>query len=344
MTGSGAPGRAWGLAAGLAVVAVALFAASLAIGRAPVTLLDLLLVPGPAADLAAGPDSAAIAAIVLTEIRLPRAILALMVGAALGLSGAALQGYLRNPLAEPGLVGASAMAALGAVVVLYFGLADRAGWVLPAGGIIGALIGVTFVHLLAGRNASPTVLILAGVAVNSLAAALTSLALSLAPSPFAMQEIVFWLLGSLADRSFEHVLLALPFILLGGLLLLATARGLEALTLGGDAAQSLGIALPGLQIKVALGTALAVGAAVAVSGAIGFVGLVVPHLLRPLVGWRPAALLPVSALGGAVLTLAADIVTRLLSRNAELNLGVVTAMVGAPFFIYLLVSMRRKLT
>ena len=340
MTASSAPRRVWTLAAGLGVVAVALFAASLGIGRAPVTLLDLLLTPGPAVD----PDAAGIAAIVLTEIRLPRAILALMVGAALGLSGAALQGYLRNPLAEPRLDGASAIAALGAVVVLYFGLAARDGWTLPAGGIVGALIGVTFVHLLAGRNASPTVLILAGVAVNSLAAALTSLALSLAPSPFAMQEIVFWLLGSLADRSFEHVLLALPFILVGGILLLATARGLEALTLGSDAAQSLGIALPRLQIQVALGTALAVGAAVAVSGAIGFVGLVVPHLLRPLVGWRPAALLPVSALGGAVLTLAADIATRVLSRDAELNLGVVTAMVGAPFFIYLLVSTRRQLT
>ncbi len=319
----------------LTLAAAALFLASLGIGRAPLTLIDLLF----GAD---GTDPQ-IAGIVLTEIRLPRAILAVMVGAALGLSGAVLQGYLRNPLAEPGLVGASSMAALGAVVALYTGLAAALPWTLPAGGMLGALAGVSVVHLLAGRSASPTVLILAGVAVNSLAGALTSLALSLAPSPFAMQEIVFWLLGSLADRSFDHVLLALPFMAAGAVLLASTARGLEALTLGSDAARSLGVSLDRLQVQVALGTALAVGAAVAVSGAIGFIGLVVPHLLRPLVGWRPAALLPVSALGGAVLALAADIAARVLSENAELNLGVVTAMVGAPFFIYLLVSTRRRL-
>jgi iron complex transport system permease protein len=319
----------------LAILVAALFLASLGIGRAPLTLLDLLLG-------AEGTDPE-IAGIVLTEIRLPRAILAVMIGSALGLSGAVLQGYLRNPLAEPGLVGASSMAALGAVIALYTGLAAALPWTLPAGGILGALIGVSVVHLLAGRSASPTVLILAGVAVNSLAGALTSLALSLAPSPFAMQEIVFWLLGSLADRSFDHVMLALPFMLAGGVLLAATGRGLEALTLGSDAASSLGVSLDRLQIQVALGTALAVGAAVAVSGAIGFIGLVVPHLLRPLVGWRPAALLPVSALGGAALALAADIAARVLSEDAELNLGVVTAMVGAPFFIYLLLSTRRQM-
>lgn len=318
----------------LAIAVATLFLASLGVGRAPLTLLDLLFdADGRNAD---------IAGIVLTEIRLPRAILAVMIGGALGLSGAVLQGYLRNPLAEPGLVGASSMAALGAVIALYTGLSATLPWTLPTGGILGALIGVSVVHLLAGRSASPTVLILAGVAVNSLAGALTSLALSLAPSPFAMQEIVFWLLGSLADRSFDHVLLALPFMLVGGVLLVSTARGLEALTLGSDAATSLGISLDRLQIQVALGTALAVGAAVAVSGAIGFIGLVVPHLLRPLVGWRPAALLPVSTLGGAALALAADIAARVLSKNAELNLGVVTAMVGAPFFIYLLVSTRRR--
>lgn len=318
----------------LTLAAAALFLASLGIGRAPLTLLDLLF--------GANGTDPEIAGIVLTEIRLPRAILAVMVGAALGLSGAVLQGYLRNPLAEPGLVGASSMAALGAVVALYTGLAAALPWTLPAGGILGALVGVSVVHLLAGRSASPTVLILAGVAVNSLAGALTSLALSLAPSPFAMQEIVFWLLGSLADRSFDHVVLALPFMAAGAVLLASTARGLEALTLGSDAARSLGVSLDRLQVQVALGTALAVGAAVAVSGAIGFIGLVVPHLLRPLVGWRPAALLPVSALGGAVLALAADIAARVLSDDAELNLGVVTAMVGAPFFIYLLVSTRRR--
>lgn len=319
----------------LAIAIVLLFAASLATGRAQLGLSELLWQRAWADD--------EILWIVLSEIRLPRAILAVLVGGALGLSGAVLQGYLRNPLAEPGLIGASSMAAFGAVLMLYFGVANLFIWALPLGGMIGALAGVTIVYLLAGRAAGPLTLILAGVAVNSLAGALTSLALSLAPSPFAVQEIVFWLLGSLADRSFAHVWLAAPFILAGCALLFATGRGLDAMTLGADAAASLGVRLPRLQVQIVLGTALAVGAAVAVTGIIGFVGLVVPHLLRPFTGNRPAPLLGLAALGGAALTLAADIVVRLVPSGLEPKLGVITAMIGAPFFLWLLMKTRRAL-
>ena len=198
-------------------------------------------------------------------------------------------------------------------------------------------------HLLAGREASTLSIILAGVAINAFSAALTSLVLNFAPNPYAALEIIFWIMGSLADRSMEHVQLVAPIMLLGWLLLLASGRGLDALTLGEDTAASLGIDLGYLRLKLILGTALAVGAAVAVSGAIGFVGLVVPHLLRPLVGQQPARLLPASALGGAALLLAADLLVRLLPTGPELKLGVVTALVGAPIFLLLLHRLRREM-
>lgn len=317
------------LLAGLVLV---LFVISLLVGRAA-TLLALLWA-GPGTD-----DP--MLWLVLTEIRLPRALLAILIGASLGLAGAVLQGFLRNPLAEPGVVGVSATAALGAVLALYFGLADLYAFALPIGGLLGALVGMLAVVLLAGSSA--LTLILAGVAVTSLAGALTSLALSLAPSPYAALEIVFWLLGSLADRSFDHVWLALPAMLPGWLLLISCARALDALALGEEVAHSLGVSLVWLRLRVVLGVGLAVGAAVAVAGSIGFVGLVVPHLLRPLVAQRPGLLLGVSALGGAALLLAADIATRLVTAGPELKLGVVTALIGAPFFLYLLLQLRRTL-
>jgi len=207
--------------------------------------------------------------------------------------------------------------------------------------IAGAIVGLSLVSLLAGGRSGALTLILAGVAVNTFAAALTSLALNLAPSPYAALEIVFWLLGSLADRSFEHVRIALPFMVVGWFLLLRLGRALDALSIGEEAAASLGYSLGRLRGLMLLGVGLSVGASVAVSGAIGFIGLVVPHLLRPLVGHRPGALLPASALGGAALTLAADIGARVLSPGPELKLGVLTALIGAPFFLYLLIGMRR---
>ncbi|MBK1697876.1 FecCD family ABC transporter permease [Rhodovibrio salinarum] len=282
-----------------------------------------------------------VVSVIVQEIRLPRSLLAVAIGASLGLAGAALQGYLRNPLAEPGLIGVSGAAALGAVLTLYTGASAAFALALPLGGIAGAILAVLLVLLLAGRNADTLTLILAGVAVTSFAAALTSLALNLAPSPYAALEIVFWLLGSLSGRSMEHLGLALPFMAVGWVLLASVAPALDALTLGEDAAQSLGFHLPAVRTRLVLGTALAVGSATAVAGAIGFIGLVVPHVLRPLVGHRPAALLPVSALGGALLLLLSDMLVRVITANQELKLGVVTALVGAPFFFWLVIRTRR---
>lgn len=282
-------------------------------------------------------------AIIVQDIRLPRALLGALVGASLGLSGAALQGLLRNPLAEPGIIGASSTAALGATVVFYFGLAAGSAFALPAAGMAGALLAVGLVYALAGRDASALTLILAGVAVSAFASALTALAINLASSAYAVLEITFWLLGSLADRSMQHVWIAAPPMAAGWALLVSCARPLDALSLGEEAARSLGIRLGSVRFRLIAGTALCIGAAVAVSGSVGFVGLVVPHLLRPFVGHQPGRLLLPSALGGALLVLLADIVVRLLSAGVEVRLGVVTALIGAPFFLWLVLGTRRSL-
>ena len=277
--------------------------------------------------------------LVMREIRLPRAVLALMIGAALGLAGAAMQGYLRNPLADPGLIGVSGSAALGAVLALQTGLAAAYYFALPLAALGGALVGVFLVLALAGPSLT---LILAGIAISALAAALTSLVLNLSPNPFAANEIVFWMMGSLADRSMVHVWIALPLIVLGAVALAMLARGLDALTLGEDAAQALGINLTGLRLTLVFGTAAVVGASTAVAGAIGFVGLVVPHLLRPFVGAQPGRLLWASAFGGACMLLAADIAVRVILPARDLKLGVVTALIGAPLFLHLIYRTRRE--
>ncbi|MDD5217805.1 MAG: iron ABC transporter permease [Candidatus Omnitrophica bacterium] len=284
------------------------------------------------------------AAVVLWEIRLPRAILGVLVGASLGLAGAGMQGLLRNPLAEPGVMGVTGGAVFGAVLVFYTGISSIWPIALPMGGMAGALVSVIVLYLLAGYMPSVQTMILAGVALNTLAFAGTSLALNLSPNPYASLEIVFWQMGSLADRSFMHVALAAPFILIGAVMILWDRRALDALSLGEETAVSLGIPLRTVQFRQILGTALAVGAAVSVCGSIGFVGLVVPHLLRPFVGQEPGKLLGVSALGGAVLILLADIIVRLVPIGAELKLGVLTSLIGAPFFIALIFKMRRGLT
>lgn len=317
---------------GLALVVLVLFCASVAVGYAP---LDLGAAFG---DLLAGRQS--LAALVLSELRLPRAILGAAVGFSLGLTGAALQGLMRNPLADPGVVGVSGAAALGAVIAFYFGFSASFALALPLGGLTGAAAATAVLLALAARGAGTVMLILAGVALSSLAGALTALALNLAPSPYAALELVFWLMGSLADRSLVHVALALPFMAVGWVLVLATGPALDALTLGEDAAESLGFPLRRVRLLVIGGTAAAVGASVAVAGAIGFVGLVVPHLVRPLVGHRPGRLLAASGLAGAALTLGADIVVRLVPTRPELQLGVVTALIGAPFFLFLLARLR----
>lgn len=280
---------------------------------------------------------------ILLDIRLPRTLLCLAVGAALGLTGAAMQGLLRNPLAEPSLLGVSSGAALGAVLALYTGLADAFYLALPLAGFAGTAVATGFVFALAGRHTGTTTLILAGVAVSSLCGALISLVLNASSNPTAVTEIVFWMLGSLADRSLRDVQLALPFIIVGATLQLGCGRGLRALTLGEDTAHSLGVNLPGLRARLLLGSALAVGAAVSVSGAIGFIGLVAPHLMRRLAGGDPARLLPLSALAGALLLTLADLAVRWLhDTGPELKLGVLTALVGAPFFLVLILRSRRE--
>jgi iron complex transport system permease protein len=244
-SGAGGMGRYLLVLAFLGLLTAGLFVASLFTGRSPGTLLDLFL--GVAVD---DPQTLWL---IFSEIRLPRALLATVVGATLGLAGAALQGYLRNPLAEPGLVGASSTAALGAVLMLYTGASTWFPMALPLGGIAGAIIGLALVTLLAGSSSGALTLILAGVAINTLAAALTSLALNLAPSPYAALEIIFWLLGSLADRSFEHLRVALPFMLVGWALMLRLGRALDALSIGEEAASSLGFRLSRLRLLLLLG-------------------------------------------------------------------------------------------
>ena len=318
---------------GLGLIVGLLTLASLLIGPAGFSMADSL------SALFGGTGDAV--SLVMQEIRLPRALLAIMVGISLGLSGAALQGYLRNPLAEPGLIGVSSSAALGAVVTLQTGLATRMMFALPFFGLFGAGVAVVLLLLLAGPRGGSLTLILAGIAISALAAALTSLVLNLSPNPFATSEIVFWMLGSLADRSFSHITIALPFMVLGWILILSTSRGLDALILGEDAAASLGINLTRLRWVLVLGVAACTGAATSVVGAIGFVGLVVPHILRPFVGARPSWLLPASALGGAALVLAADIAARIILPDRDLKLGVVMAIIGAPVFLHLIYRTRR---
>jgi iron complex transport system permease protein len=310
----------------LLVVLIALVVASASVGTTKLTVWDML---------SADPTIRALAQTVVVDIRLPRTVLAILAGASLGLSGAVLQGLLRNPLADPGIIGISAVASLGAVLAFYFGL-----WSIATGGIAGGLAAAMLLVVLAGRNTGTLTLLLAGVALSSFAVALTSLALNLAPSLLAAHEIMFWLLGSVADRSWEHVRTALPFVLVGAALLLTTGRGLAALSLGEDVAHSLGIDLGRLRMTAVLGIALAIGGSVAVTGSIGFVGLVVPHLLRTAVGHDARRLLWASALGGAALLLVADIIVRLVVIGQELKLGVATALVGAPFFLWQVLRMR----
>ena len=282
-------------------------------------------------------------AAIVFGLRLPRTILALMVGGALGLSGAALQGYTRNPLADPGVIGVSSMAALGAVLTLYLGVAGEAPWTLPAAAMTGAAVGVLVLLALAGATSSVITFILAGVIVQTVASAGVALALNLAPNPWSVNEIVNWLMGSLADRSVDEVKLATPGVVIGAALLLTTGRALDALTLGEKGARSLGVDLKITRALIMTGVACAVGASVAVTGVIGFVGLITPHLLRPIVGARPGALLIPSIFGGAILTLAADILVRLTPAASEVKLSVAMAALGGPFFLSMLIAMRRRL-
>jgi iron complex transport system permease protein len=317
----------------LALLTLALMAVSLALGST--------VLPFGEAIAQAFSDPSGPLATILVEIRIPRALIAALVGASLGLAGAVMQGLLRNALADPGLIGSASGAAFGAVAVLYFGLMPLGAMTLPLGGIAGALLATWVVWLLAGREGDSNTLILAGLAVNAFALALVSLLLNLAPSPYAAHEMVLWMLGSIANRSLPDLVLLLPGTLLGWGLLLGSGPALDALTLGEETARSLGVELERLRARLFLGIALTVGSAVAITGAIAFVGLVAPHVLRPLVGHQPGRLLGVSALGGAALLLAADILVRLIPATTELKVGVLTSLVGAPFFVWLILRSER---
>jgi len=281
---------------------------------------------------------------VMQEIRLPRAILAVLIGGSLGLCGAAMQGYLRNPLAEPGLIGISGSAALGAVLSLQTGFAAAFWLALPLSALGMSFLAVLLIMLLAGKQGRSLTLILAGIAISALAGAMLSLVLNLSPNPYATAEIVFWMMGSLADRSFNHVWLALPFCVVGSVMLLSIGPALNALTLGEDTAQTMGISLVNTRYILVIGVAAMIGATTAVAGAIGFVGLVVPHILRRWVKSQPSRLMWASMLGGAALVLAADILVRVVLPDRDLKLGVVMAILGAPLFLHLIYKTRAELS
>lgn len=319
----------------LSISVIILFGTSLLIGPLVVGITDAMY--------GLFSDSQMPLALIMQEIRLPRAILGAVIGATLGLSGAVMQGLLRNPLAEPGLLGVSASASLGAVLAIYTGFSAVFPLGLPVAALTGAVLAVLLILAIAGMSGGVLTIILAGIAVSSFAGAMTSLALNLSPNPFAALEIVFWMLGSLNDRSMLHVQLAVPFVLIGWVMLLSVGRALDLLTLGEDVAASSGVNMKRVRFLAVMGTATSVGAATAVAGAIGFVGLIVPHILRPLVGARPSRLLPASALGGALLLLAADIAVRVIAPDRDLKIGVLTAIIGAPFFLWFVLNHRRSL-
>ena len=278
--------------------------------------------------------------LVVWSIRLPRALAAYVAGAALGLSGAALQGLLRNPLAEPGVLGVSASASLVATFALYYGLAALSPWVLPLAAIIGALIATALIAVAAIATRSVVTLILIGVGISSFAGAAMSLLMNLAPTPFTLSDMINWMLGSVANRSFREIGFAAPFLLAGATILLASRRGLSALTLGEEAASGIGLDLRRQRILTVLGAGIATGGSVALAGAIGFVGIVAPHIVRPFVGHDPArSLVPSALLAGLILVLA-DIGVRLMPTTNELKLGVVAALIGAPAFVW--IAMRRR--
>lgn len=322
----------------LTVLVALLSVISLCLGEQWTSLHDTFTLP------LTDPDS--VSAVITREIRLPRTLIAIIAGVSLGVSGAAMQGLLQNPLASPGLVGSASGAALGAVLALYFFSELLHPQSVPVAGMLGALLTTGVVYLLAGRDATVSTLILAGVAINALAAAGLSLLLNLAPSPFAVRELVLWTLGDISDRSLQDVWIMLPCTLLGWAMLAGTGRSLDALTLGERTARSMGISIHRLSWRTFIAVSFCVGAAVATTGMIGFIGLVVPHILRPLAHFQPSRLLPLAALGGAIMLLAADICVRLIALYTTvpvpLKVGVLTALVGAPFFLALILRSRRS--
>ena len=316
----------------LLVLSLLALAASCWIGVTPLPMGQMM-----AAFVGAGDSQAEL---IVWEIRLPRAVAAFLVGMALAGSGAALQGLLRNPLAEPGVLGVSAMSSLFAVITIYWGFAQLSPWMLPLASIAGALLATGLLAIIAPRVQSVVTLVLVGVGISSLAGAFMSLLVNLAPNPFTLADMMNWMMGSVANRSLEDLMLATPFWAAGALAIGFAAPSLRALTLGEEAANAIGLDVARSRILVVLGTGLMTGAAVSVAGAVGFVGIIAPHLVRPLVGHDPArTLLPAALLGGLVLVVA-DLIARLAPTGQELKLGVVAALIGAPIFIW--IAIRRR--
>lgn len=292
--------------------------------------------------LNAGPQDSltTVSSLILWDIRLPRILLAALVGWGLGLSGAAIQGLMRNPLAEPMVLGAGNMAALGAVLVIYIGLQQTISWAVPLAASLFAFVAVIILFALTRRHTETARLILCGFAISALAGALISLALNLSPNVYAALEITFWLLGSLENRGLPHFWLALPLIAIGSAFLISGGRGYATLTLGDEAARSLGLMLGRLHVQTIFGIAIISGAVVAVGGVIGFVGLVVPHMVRPFFGYHPQKILIPSGWVGALIVVLADSAVRMIPTTFELKLGVMTALLGVPFFLILILRSR----
>ena len=310
----------------------------------PATVLVLLVLAGLSlmiGDMALSPARLwqgllrhdEMAALVLWQIRVPRMLVAMLVGAALSASGLVMQAYFRNSLASPGLLGVSSGGAAGAVIALASGLTVVSLWVLPAAAVAGAFVATLAVVMLARHGTGTERLLLAGIALNALLGAVTSFVLSRQTAVFDRQtQILFWLLGGLEDRTWEHVLMGAP-IVLAAALLWPLGRPMDLLSLGADEAQSLGVDVRGLRRRLLVLSTVLTAVATAVTGSVGFVGLIVPHVLRLLVGPEHRRLVPLSLVGGAAFVLACDLITRCVG---DIRLGIVTALVGGPFFLWLL--------
>jgi iron complex transport system permease protein len=336
--------RRWGVPASLVLVLLAAVGAvvvGLLVGPAHISVVDVVGALGRRlsghVDVTRWRDTAVV------DVRLPRVLVGFVAGGALAVAGAALQGLFRNPLAEPGVIGISSGASLGAVLAIYFHLARRAVWLLPTCAFLGAAVDAVLVFAIAAHQGRGRVftatLLLVGVAVMALNVSLTTFVLSISLASYDVgREVMYWLLGGLEGKAWDHLLLSAPAVVVGTVLIAAHARDLDALLLGEVSAQSVGVDVPRVRLRLVLATALVVGAAVAVAGPIAFVGLLVPHVFRLAVGAPHAALVPLSFFGGGVFLVIADVVARTIS--ADLPIGVVTAVVGAPIFLVLLVRRR----
>ncbi len=329
-----------GVLTGLMAIVVILSAAH---GPARIPYRDVASLILRGAGLPAGLDLPQSDYAIVTQVRLPRILVGLLVGSALSSSGAALQGIFRNPLADPSIIGVSVGGSLGAVIAITTGIAGDSLWVLPLFAFVGAMGAATLVYSMSLMNgqSQPATLLLAGVAVNALLGALISALLLLTNRFPEVQAILSWLIGGLRGRGWPHLFAILGPVLVTVALLVASARDINLLLLGEETAQGLGVDVPRTRFALMALASLAAGAAVSITGPIGFVGLLVPHALRLIVGPDYRLLMPASALGGAVFLAATDTISRLILQPAELQVGIITALLGAPFFLYLLHRARR---